>query len=76
LTTRFIRRQRIDPLGVREIEFLDVCGEAAPINKTIKGGRPRTAAGIRQLIREMSIANPLWGAPRMDGGLRKLGGRH
>ena len=26
------------------------------------GGRPGTAAEIRQLIREMSMANPLWGA--------------
>jgi hypothetical protein len=26
-------------------------------------GRPRTSTEIRQLIREMSIANPLWGAP-------------
>jgi hypothetical protein len=29
------------------------------------GGRPKTAADIRQLIRGMSVANPLWGAPRM-----------
>jgi hypothetical protein len=38
-----------------------------------RGGRPRTAADIRQLIREMSIANPLWGAPRIHGELLKLG---
>ena len=25
------------------------------------------------LIREMNLANPLWGAPRIDGGLLKLG---
>jgi hypothetical protein len=31
------------------------------------------AAGIRELIREMSIANPLWGAPRIHGELLKLG---
>ena len=30
-------------------------------------------AEIRQLIREVSIANPLWGAPRMHGELLKLG---
>jgi hypothetical protein len=29
--------------------------------------------GIRKLIREMSIANPLWGAPRIHGELLKLG---
>ena len=38
-----------------------------------RGGRPRAAAEIRQLIREMSIANPLWGAPRIHGELLKLG---
>src|SRR5215208_1472605 len=27
------------------------------------GGRPAVSAEIRQLIGEMSIANPLWGAP-------------
>ena len=36
-------------------------------------GRPRTPAEIRQLICEMSIANPLWGAPRIHGELLKLG---
>jgi transposase InsO family protein len=38
-----------------------------------RGGRPRIAADIRRLIREMSIANPLWGAPRIHGELLKLG---
>src|SRR6201998_3863554 len=38
-----------------------------------RGGRPTTAAEIRQLIREMSVANPLWGAPRIHGELLKLG---
>jgi hypothetical protein len=38
-----------------------------------RGGRPKTTAEIRQLIREMSIANPLWGAPRIHGELLKLG---
>jgi hypothetical protein len=37
------------------------------------GGRPRTPPEIRQLIRDMSIANPLWGAPRIHGELLKLG---
>ena len=38
-----------------------------------RGGRPRTAADIRHLIHEMSVANPLWGAPRIHGELLKLG---
>src|SRR5438094_8904034 len=37
------------------------------------GGRPKIGADIRQLIREMSVANPLWGAPRIHGELLKLG---
>jgi hypothetical protein len=36
------------------------------------GGRPKTCADVRQLIREMSVANPLWGAPRIHGELLKL----
>ncbi len=36
-------------------------------------GRPIVPAEIRELIREMSIANPLWGAPRIYGELLKLG---
>jgi transposase InsO family protein len=36
-------------------------------------GRPGVPAEIRQLIRQMSVANPLWGAPRIHGELLKLG---
>src|SRR6202165_3545070 len=36
-------------------------------------GRPTVLLEIRGLIREMSIANPLWGAPRIHGELLKLG---
>src|SRR5580698_2845683 len=36
-------------------------------------GRPNVPAEIRGLIRNMSHANPLWGAPRMHGELLKLG---
>src|SRR5262245_20923337 len=36
-------------------------------------GRPAVATEIRQLIRTISIANPLWGAPRVHGELLKLG---
>jgi hypothetical protein len=37
------------------------------------GGRPRIDAGLRALIRRMSIENMLWGAPRIHGELLKLG---
>jgi hypothetical protein len=36
------------------------------------GGRPRIDAGLRALIRRMSIENMLWGAPRIHGELLKL----
>jgi len=36
-------------------------------------GRPRIAKETRELIREVSIANPLWGAPRIHGELLKVG---
>src|SRR6266849_4561157 len=36
-------------------------------------GRPRMSREIRNLIRKMSQANPLWGAPRIHGELLKLG---
>ena len=38
-----------------------------------RSGRPKTRLEIRQLIREISLANPLWGAPRIHGELLKLG---
>ncbi len=38
-----------------------------------KAGRPRVPEEVRALIREISIANPLWGAPRIHGELLKLG---
>jgi putative transposase len=36
-------------------------------------GRPTVPADVRVLIRTMSHANPLWGAPRIHGELQKLG---
>jgi putative transposase len=36
-------------------------------------GRPAVAPEVRALIRQMSRANPLWGAPRIHGELQKLG---
>jgi hypothetical protein len=38
-----------------------------------RGGRPEVPLEIRRLIRGMSLANPLWGAPRIHGELLKLG---
>jgi transposase InsO family protein len=36
-------------------------------------GRPRVSRELRELIRQMSKDNPLWGAPRIHGELLKLG---
>ncbi|MGA3340469.1 MAG: hypothetical protein ABSD11_07555 [Methylocella sp.] len=38
-----------------------------------RGGRPKVTLEIRQLIRAMSLASPLWGALRIHGELLKLG---
>src|SRR6266404_3734390 len=38
-----------------------------------RGGRPRAPRNLSDLIREMSLANPLWGAPHIHGELLKLG---
>src|SRR5436190_9247301 len=38
-----------------------------------RSGRPRVPLEIRKLIRDMSLANPLRGAPRIHGELLKLG---
>lgn len=37
------------------------------------GGRPQIDEDLRVLIRQMSLDNPLWGAPRIHGELLKLG---
>ena len=36
-------------------------------------GRPAVPHDVRDLIRRISCSNPLWGAPRIHGELRKLG---
>ncbi len=38
-----------------------------------QAGRPTVSREVRELIRDISIANPRWGAPRILGELRKLG---
>jgi transposase InsO family protein len=39
----------------------------------LAGGRPQIETEVRGLIRQMSMENPLWGAPRIHGELLKLG---
>jgi transposase InsO family protein len=38
-----------------------------------RGGRPQIDTDLRALIGQMSLDNPLWGAPRIHGELLKLG---
>jgi putative transposase len=38
-----------------------------------RGGRPKTTAEIRALIRRLAEENPTWGAPKVHGELQKLG---
>jgi hypothetical protein len=38
-----------------------------------RAGRPEVPVEVRQLIREMSLPNPFWGAPGIHGELLKLG---
>jgi len=42
-------------------------------NSRGRGGRPPISAELRALIRRMSVENVLWGAPRIQGELLKLG---
>lgn len=42
-------------------------------SRTRRAGRPRVPTEVRRLIREMSMANPFWGARRIHGELLKLG---
>jgi hypothetical protein len=38
----------------------------------IQGGRPPVDTKLRALIRQMSVENPLWGAPRIHGPCQTL----
>ncbi len=36
-------------------------------------GRPKIEKDVRELVHEIALASPLWGAPRIHGELLKLG---
>src|ERR1700726_1366597 len=56
-----------DPLASRRLQ------RVLALEIKTRSGRPTTSLEVRQLIREISLANPLWGAPRIHGELLKLG---
>src|SRR5712691_944467 len=43
------------------------------LSRRRRPGRPSASSAIRALVSAMTIANPLWGAPRIHGELAKLG---
>ena len=43
------------------------------LSRRRRPGRPTVPREVRDLIRRMSTANPLWGAPRIVGELGKIG---
>jgi putative transposase len=45
----------------------------ARLSRSGKRGRPPVSPEVRDLIRRMSSANPLWGSPRIVGELRMIG---
>jgi hypothetical protein len=57
-------RNPVAPRGVSFVLAMEV---------KIARGRPKLPVDITTLIRDISLANPLWGAPRIHGELRKLG---
>jgi len=57
-------------MGTADFTF---AGPRAFVLEARRGGRSIVPVEIRRLILEMSIANPLWGAPRIHGELLKLG---
>jgi hypothetical protein len=67
------KRARLYHLAPEVLDAVKILKPETIIRWHRAGFRPRTPDEIRQLIREMSVANPLWGAPRIHGELLKLG---
>jgi hypothetical protein len=65
-----------DAAGGRDRDAAASVERVAPANSLeaeADGGRPQVPIEVRSLIREMSLANRLWGTPRIHGELLNLG---
>src|SRR3954451_17187431 len=58
---------------ISQVSCLQAARICCSVRRRRRAGRPSVAPEIRRLIQEMSLANPLWGAPRVHGELLKLG---
>ena len=68
-----VERHHDCPTGNRYSMASDGLPAVLALESHSRGGRPKVPVEIRRLIREMSLANRLWGAPRIHGELLKLG---
>jgi hypothetical protein len=75
LVVRLVRCSQVRPAPYRDhlAEETIPRSLAASEPKRSACGRPAVAKEFRDLVRDMSRANPLWGSPRLVGELRKLG---
>jgi transposase InsO family protein len=68
-----VRRQRLSKLRRSAPGAIQLGRRYWRWRSRSRGGRPPVSDEWRRLIREISAANPLWGAPRIHGELLKLG---
>ena len=63
----------VQPRTVTEWQRRRFRAHWARLSRSRTPGRPAIAKEIRDLIRQMSKANLLWGSPRIQGELKKIG---
>jgi putative transposase len=60
----------VQPRSIPAWQRQQFCDRWRRVSQQGKPGRPAIAKEVRDLIREMSRANPMWGSPRVLGGLQ------
>ena len=63
----------VQPQTVRRWQRIPWWRYAVPGRRRRRGGRPRIAVELQELIRRMQRENPRWGSQRILGELKKLG---